>query len=74
MTNEDILLDSLNGKVKCYGINVPASLNDAGQKIIYLTCTDNDITTVSLDSLISHQLFKTFSNKSQLQLNSWNKE
>lgn len=71
MNIENILLNNLVGKVKHYGIDMPASLNDAGQKIIYFTSTDNDITTVSMKSLMSHKLFNTFSKETQLKLNHW---
>ena len=74
MTSNNILLDNLVGKVKTYGIAVPASLNAAGEKIIYLTNLNNKVTEVSMDSLMSHKLFDTFSKDTQLKLNHWYNE
>ena len=71
MNDENIVLDGFIGKVRSYGMDIPASLNDAGDKIIYLTGHDNRRVAVSMDLFMRHRLFTTFSPKTQLQLNHW---
>ena len=74
MTNESALLDNLIGKVKSYGVDLPASFNDAGEKIIYLICANHISLEVSMDSLMKHKIFTTFSDKSRLQIKHWYNE
>lgn len=74
MTNEVVLLDRLIGKVKSYGMDLPATLNEAGEKIIYLTNVDNMVAVVSMNSFMKHQIFATFSNEAQLKLTHWYSE
>ena len=52
-------------------MDIPASLNDAGEKIIYLTGHDNRRVAVSIDLFMRHKLFTTFSPDAQLKLNHW---
>ena len=71
MTTESVFLDSLIGKVKSYGMDMPASLNDAGEKVIYLTDKDNRTAKLSMALFMKHRLFTTFSQETQLKLNHW---
>ena len=74
MTTESVFLDSLIGKVKSYGIDMPASVNEAGEKVIYLTDIYNRTVALSMTLFMRHKLFATFSNDVQLKLSHWYNE
>lgn len=74
MASENLILDSFVGRVKSYGIDIPASVNEAGDKTMTLTDVNNHSVQVSMNALMNHNLFTTFSKDTQIKINCWHQE
>lgn len=74
MIKDTHVLDSLVGRVQCYGMDVPTSLNEIGEEIIYLTDKDKKVVGLSMDLFMKHKIFTTFSQDVQLKLSLWYRE